>query len=82
MLMNLLLEGKEEDKPGRSYDSKKKKSICAVQLTEDGKVKRFYVLKIKDFPAKSLRTIFDKHVSTDADITTDACYVETESDAH
>ncbi len=49
--------GKEQDKPGRSYDSKKKKSICAVQLTEDGKVKRFYVLKIKDFSAKSLRTI-------------------------
>ena len=63
--------GKEQDKPGRSYDSKKKKSICAVQLTEDGKVKRFYVLKIKDFSAKSLRMIFDKHVSTDADITTD-----------
>jgi len=63
--------GKEQDKPGRSYDSKKKKSICAVQLTEDGKVKRFYVLKIKDFSAKALRTIFDKHVSTDADITTD-----------
>lgn len=63
--------GKEEDKPGRSYDSKKKKSICAVQLTEDGKVKRFYILKIKDFSAKSLRTIFDKHVSTDANITTD-----------
>jgi transposase-like protein len=63
--------GKEKDKPGRSYDSKKKKSICAVQLTEDGKVKRFYVLKIKDFSAKSLRTIFDKHVSKEAKVTTD-----------
>ena len=63
--------GKEKDKPGRSYNSKKKKSICAVQLTEDGKVKRFYALKIKDFSAKSLRTIFDKHVSKQADITTD-----------
>jgi transposase-like protein len=63
--------GKEKDKPGRSYDSKKKKSICAVQLTEDGKVKRFYALKINDFSSKSLRKIFDKHVSTDADITTD-----------
>lgn len=63
--------GKEEDKPGRSYNSKKKKSICAVQLTEDGKVKRFYALKIKDFSATSLRTIFDKHVSKQADITTD-----------
>jgi transposase-like protein len=63
--------GKEKDKPGRSYNSKKKKSICAVQLTEDGKVKRFYALKIKDFSATSLRTIFDKHVSKQADITTD-----------
>lgn len=63
--------GKEEDKPGRSYNSKKKKSICAVQLTEDGKLKRFYALKIKDFSATSLRTIFDKHVSKQADITTD-----------
>lgn len=63
--------GKEKEKQGRSYDSKKKKSICAVQLTEDGKVKRFYILKIKDFSAKSLRTIFEKHVSTKADVTTD-----------
>lgn len=63
--------GKEKDKPGRSYDSKKKKSICAVQLTDDGKVKRFYILKIKDFSAKSLRTIFDKHVSINANVTTD-----------
>ncbi len=63
--------GKEDDKPGRSYDSKKKKSICAVQLTEDGKVKRFYALKINDFSAKSLRTIFDKHISMVANVTTD-----------
>lgn len=63
--------GKEEDKPGRSYHSKKKKSICAVQLTDDGKVKRFYALKINDFSAKSLRTIFDKHICKDANITTD-----------
>ena len=63
--------GKEEEKPGRSYDSKKKKFICAIKLTEDGKVKRFYTLKIKDFSSKSLRTIFDKHVSTQATITND-----------
>jgi transposase-like protein len=63
--------GKEEGKPGRSYDSKKKKSICAVELTKDGKVKRFYAMKIKDFSAKSLRTIFDKHISTQANVTTD-----------
>ena len=63
--------GKEENKPGRSYHSKKKKAVCAVQLTDEGKVKRFYAMKIDDFSAKSLNTIFKKHVSIDAKITTD-----------
>jgi hypothetical protein len=63
--------GHEESKQGRSYDSKKKKSVCAVELTIDGKVKRFYALKIKDFSAKSLSGIFDKHISKKAKITTD-----------
>ena len=63
--------GKEENKPGRSYDSKKKKAVCAVQLTEEGKVKRFYTMKIEDFSAKSLETIFNKHISKKAKITTD-----------
>lgn len=63
--------GHEESKQGRSYDSKKKKSVCAVELTNDGKVKRFYAMKIKDFSAKSLSGIFDKHISKEAKITTD-----------
>lgn len=63
--------GKEQGKQGRSYDSKKKKTVCTVELTDKGKVKRFYALKIKDFSAKSLRTIFAKHISTEAEITTD-----------
>lgn len=63
--------GHEESKQGGSYDSKKKKSVCAVELTDDGKVKRFYALKIKDFSAKSLSGIFDKHISKEAKITTD-----------
>lgn len=63
--------GKETGKQGRSYSSKKKKTVCAVQLTEDGKVKRFYALKIKDFSSKSLKCIFDKHISKQAKVTTD-----------
>lgn len=63
--------GKETGKQGRSYDSKKKKVVCAVQLTEDGGVKRFYAHKINDFSSKSLRTIFEKHISHDANVTTD-----------
>jgi predicted RNA-binding protein YlqC (UPF0109 family) len=63
--------GRETGKQGRSYSSKKKKTICAVQLTEDGKVKRFYALKIKDFSSKSLKILFDKHISKEARVTTD-----------
>lgn len=63
--------GKEEGKPGRSYDSKKKKAVCAVQLTDEGKVKRFYAMKIDDYSTKSLNTLFEKHISKDAKITTD-----------
>ena len=63
--------GKENNKPGRSYHSKKKKTVCALQLTKEGKVVRFYALKIKDYSSKSLSGIFDKHISKDAKITTD-----------
>ena len=40
-------------------------------LLTRGKVKRFYALKIPDFSSKSLRTIFDKHISKTAQVTTD-----------
>ena len=63
--------GKEEGKQGRSYDTKKKKVLCAMELTDRGKVKRFYALKIPDYSSKSLRTIFDKHIDKTAYITTD-----------
>jgi len=34
-----VVEGKEEGAEGRSYHSKKKKVVCAVELTDNGKVK-------------------------------------------
>jgi len=63
--------GKEKGKVGRSYDSKKKKVVIAVELTDSGKVKRMYALKIDDFSAKELGKIFDKHIDKNAKITTD-----------
>lgn len=66
-----VLGGKEQGKTGRSYDGKKKKAITAVQLTEDGKVKRMYAMKIDDFSAQSLQYIFVNHISRDAKIKTD-----------
>lgn len=63
--------GKEANKQGRSYDSKKKKVVCAVELTDKGKVKRMYAERIEDFSAKSLRPIFDDHIDKGADVVTD-----------
>lgn len=66
-----VIGGYEEGKQGRSYDSKKKKAICAVELTPEGKVKRFYAFKINDYSSKSLRKMFEKHISIQAKVTTD-----------
>ncbi len=63
--------GKEEGKQGRSYDSKKKKAVIAVELTDSNKVKRVYVKSIDDYSAKSLTPIFEQHISKQAKITTD-----------
>jgi hypothetical protein len=63
--------GKEKGMVGRSYEAKKKKAVCAIEYTEEGKVKRMYSLKIDDFSAKELRSILDKHISKEANVTTD-----------
>lgn len=66
-----VLGGKDQGKVGRSYDSKKKKAVTAIELTKDGKVKRMYAMRIDDFSAESLQYIFVKHINRDAKITTD-----------
>lgn len=66
-----VLGGRDAGKTGRSYDGKKKKAVTAVQLTEDGKVKRMYAMKIEDFSAHSLQYIFVNHISRNAKVTTD-----------
>lgn len=63
--------GKETLKQGRSTDSKKKKLIGAVELTDNAKVKRVYFKKIQNYSSKSLRGIFDEHISKKASIYTD-----------
>lgn len=63
--------GREKGKVGRSYDSKKKKVVTAVELTDKGKIKRMYALKIDNFSSKELEKIFDKHIDKNAKVTTD-----------
>lgn len=66
-----VLGGYEEGKIGRSYNSKKKKVVTAVQLTDKGKIRRMYAMKIDDFSARSLQYIFVNHISREAKVITD-----------
>lgn len=66
-----VIGGKEKGKVGRSYDSKKKKIVCSVELTNNGKVKRMYALKIDNYSAKELNKIFEQHISEHAEVSTD-----------
>ena len=63
--------GKEKGKVGRSYDSKKKKVVCAVELTDEGKVKRMYAMRIDNYSSKELKKLFGKHISQESTVTTD-----------
>jgi transposase-like protein len=63
--------GKEASKQGRSYDTKKAKAICAVELSENNRVKRVYIKTIKDYSSKSLNNIFDCHISSSSEVVTD-----------
>jgi len=66
-----VIGGKEKGKVGRSYDSKKKKIVCSVELTDTGKVRRMYALKIDNYSSKELKVIFKKHIDPVAKVTTD-----------
>jgi len=45
---------REKGKVGRSYNSKKKKVVTALELTNKGETKRMYALKIDNFSSKEL----------------------------
>ena len=51
--------------------AKKKKIVCAVELTDDGKVKCMYAMGIDNYSAKELKKLFEKHISEEAEVTTD-----------
>lgn len=63
--------GKEKGKKGRSYDSKKKKIVGAVELTDANKIKRFYALPIDNYSGKELEAIFKNHIAVEAKVETD-----------
>lgn len=63
--------GKEKDTVGRSYHTKKKKVVCAVETTDKHKVKRMYAMQIDDYSSRSLRPLFEQHISKQANVITD-----------
>jgi hypothetical protein len=66
-----VIGGVEKGRTGRSYDAKKKKAVTAVQLTENGKVRHMYAMRIEDFSARSLQYIFINNISRSANVVTD-----------
>lgn len=63
--------GKEVSKQGRSYDTKKAKAVCAIELSKSGGVMRVYIKTIADYSSKSLKGIFEDHISQTAAVVTD-----------
>jgi transposase-like protein len=68
-----VMESQEVSHMGRSYRGKKKKTVCTVELTEEFKVKRLYVLKVNSLSAKSLQLIFQRYTSENASVSSDKC---------
>ncbi len=50
---------------------KKKKVVCAVQLTDKVKIRRMYAFRIDNYSSKELGKIFTKHIDKQARVTTD-----------
>ncbi len=63
--------GKEELKTGRSYDSKKKKVVAAIETSKGRGIKRAYFKLIDNYSAEELKGIFVSHISEKASVITD-----------
>lgn len=67
--------GEEEGCQGRSSESEKLKICVAVEIVRNSKGKetmgRAYALPIENYSSQELNKIFEKHISKDAQITTD-----------
>jgi transposase-like protein len=66
-----VIGGMEKGKVGRGYNSQKKKIVCSVELTDNGKVKSVYALKINNYSSKEFATIFEQLISEQANVLTD-----------
>ena len=64
----------ESEKTGKwegSYNSKKKKTVCVVELTDKGKIKRNYAMRIPGISPKSIRRLFDTQNDKSASVRPD-----------
>ncbi len=60
-----------DQKEEGSNKTKKQKVVCAIEITPQGKIKRGYALPLEDYSSKSIRQIFENHISKDANVKTD-----------
>jgi hypothetical protein len=60
----------KKGKPGRAATDEKVRVVIALEV-RDGTVGNAYARDIGDFSAKSLKDIFDRHISYDAEVRTD-----------
>lgn len=65
-----VVERKETEKQGWNFDVKKSTVTCAIELTDDGTIKRGYANVINNYSAKSTEPLFDTHIDKDAKINT------------
>lgn len=62
---------KEDFRPKKSHNPKRKKIIGAVELNEKGCIVRTYFKKVDNYSSKELSKIFHSHISEDAVVVTE-----------
>jgi transposase-like protein len=59
---------KEDFRPYKSYNPKRKKIATAVELTKRGRIKQIHFKAIKNYSSKELRKLFDNHIDNGAHV--------------
>jgi transposase-like protein len=70
MVMEFAFGNKDDFRPTRGYNPKRKKIVAALELSQSGGVKRMEFKHVENYSCKELRKIFDGVISPDAKIIT------------
>jgi transposase-like protein len=70
MVMEFAFGNKEDFRPTRGYNPKRKKIVAALEFSESGGVKRMCLKHIENYSSNELRKIFDGFISHKATVIT------------